>query len=127
MAACAALAPTGVLAADPPATAPAPVQASAPAGPSEKISTEIFSTLPFISDPKLSPDGKLIAAQVTIDGKTLVGIFDPATGKNKMLNPGKSVELNWFRWAGSDRVLISLGQTVPIYGEDFWLDPPARL
>lgn len=120
MAACAALAPTGVLAADPPATAPAPVQASAPAGPFEKISTEIFSTLPFISDPKLSPDGKLIAAQVTIDGKTLVGIFDPATGKNKMLNPGKSVELNWFRWAGSDRVLISLGQTVPIYGEDFW-------
>ncbi|GEN99303.1 peptidase S9 [Novosphingobium sediminis] len=128
MAAIAALAPAGAWAADPPAAAhapvpapvSAPVSASAPAGPAEKVSTEIFSQLPFISDPKLSPDGKLIAAQVTLGGKTLIGIFDPSTGKNKMLNPGKSLELNWIRWAGNDRVLISLGQTVPIYGEDFW-------
>ena len=120
MAAWTALFPVGALAADPPSAVQAPPAASAPAAPGEKISTDIFSQLPFISDPKLSPNGKLIAARVALGGKTLIGIFDPATGKNKMLNPGKSVELNWMRWAGNDRILISLGQTVPIYGDEVW-------
>jgi dipeptidyl aminopeptidase/acylaminoacyl peptidase len=120
LAACAGLAPVAALAADPPAAAAPTPAASGPAGPAERISTDVFSRLSFISDPKLSPDGKLIAARVALEGKTLIGVFDPATGKNKMLNPGKVVELNWFRWAGNDRILISLGQTVKLFGDEFW-------
>lgn len=120
MAAIAALAPAGAWAADPLAAAPTSAQPSALAGPPEKISTEIFSELPFISNPKLSPDGKQIGARVALNGKTLIGIFDPATGKSRMLNPGANLELNWFRWAGNNRILISVGEIVPWFDDDAW-------
>ena len=130
MAAISALAPVAALAADPtappvtppvaPPTAPAPAVVKAPAGPPAKIPTTILSQLPFISEPKLSPDGKQIAARVALKGDTLIGIFDPFTGKSRTLNPGKALELNWFRWAGNDRILISVGKIVPWDDDEAW-------
>lgn len=114
----AALAPVAVQAADP---APTPAAtATAPVAPPDKIPTTILSALPFLSSPRLSPDGKRIAAYVTIKGQKLLGIFTPETGASKMLNPGASLDLNWFRWAGNDRVLFSVGKTVNWDGDDAW-------
>ena len=108
-------------AADPaPAAAPAAPAPAAPASPPERIATSLLAKLPFISGPQLSPDGKLIAAYVTTNGQKLFGIFDPANGQTKILNPGETLDLNWFRWAGSNRVLISVGKTVPWDGDDAW-------
>ena len=134
MAAISALAPVAALAADPtaspapppapppaaPPAAAAPATVKAPAGPPDKIPTTILSQLPFISEPKLSPDGKRIAARVAFKGETLIGVFDPFTGKSRMLNPGKKLELNWFRWAGNDRILISVGEIVAWFDDDAW-------
>ena len=103
-------------AADPPAAA----QSAAPAAPPEQIPTSILSQLPFLSGPQLSPDGKHIAAYVTTKGEKLFGVFDPALGETKIISPGKKLEFNWFRWAGNDRVLISVGQSVPWDGDDAW-------
>jgi dipeptidyl aminopeptidase/acylaminoacyl peptidase len=120
----AALAPVAVLAADPGTPAPAPAAAApatkALAGPPDKIPTSILSALPFLTSPRLSPDGTRIAAYVTMKGQKLLGIFTLATGANKLLNTGEKVDLNWFRWAGNDNLLFSVGKTVPWDGDEAW-------
>jgi hypothetical protein len=115
------LAPVAAIAADPPAaasSAPAPAPAPARSGPPEKIATSLLGKLQFISQPQLSPDGLHIAAFVTVNNHTVVGIFDLAAGTNKLINAGEKLDMRWFRWAGNDRVLISIGKMVPWYGED---------
>lgn len=106
-------------AADPPA-APVPAANTLSSGPAARIPTSVLSNLPFISDPRLSPDGKQIAARVNTNGKNLIGIFNLDAGGNKLLNLGQTLDLNWFRWAGNDRVLLSLGKIVPWDGDDAW-------
>ncbi|MFM9936721.1 MAG: prolyl oligopeptidase family serine peptidase [Novosphingobium sp.] len=103
-----------------PATPPAPTPAKVPTGPPERISTSVLAQLSFISNPLLSPDGKHVAAYVNSDGRNLLGIFDLADGAPKLLNIGKSLDFNWFRWAGNDRVLLSVGKTVPWEGDEAW-------
>ncbi|WP_421853884.1 alpha/beta fold hydrolase [Novosphingobium sp.] len=114
-----ALAPLSAMAADVPPAAPA-AMATPQAGPPDKIPTAILSRLPFLSSPRLSPDGKRIAAYVTMKGKKLLSIFTPDTGASKLLNPGDSLDFNWFRWTGNDRVLFSVGKTVNWDGDDAW-------
>ncbi|MBX9883880.1 MAG: S9 family peptidase [Novosphingobium sp.] len=121
-----ALAPMAAFAADPPApaaaapaaAAPTPAAAPGPSSPPPQLPTSLLGKLQFISQPQLSPDGLHIAAFVTVNNHTVVGIFDLAKGTNKLINAGDKFDMRWFRWAGNDRVLISIGQMVPWYGED---------
>ncbi len=107
------LAPAAALAADPAVPAPAGAQP-------DKIPTAILSQLPFLSGPRLSPDGTHIAAYVTMKGQKLLGIFMPATGNTKLINTGQDLDINWFRWAGNNRMLFSVGKTVNWEGDDAW-------
>jgi dipeptidyl aminopeptidase/acylaminoacyl peptidase len=119
-----ALTPAGALAADPSPAASATTPATAttatptPASPPERIPTSVLGRLPFISGPKLSPDGQHIAAFVTVNNKTVVGIFDLTKGTNKLIDAGEKLDMRWFRWAGNDRLLISIGKMVSLMGED---------
>ncbi|MBX9665508.1 prolyl oligopeptidase family serine peptidase [Novosphingobium sp.] len=114
-----ALVPVAVLAADPPApVAATPTAALKADGSPALIPTTVLGKLPFISGPKLSPDGLHLAAFVTVANRTVVGIFDLATGSNKLLNAGEKLDMRWFRWAGNDRLLVSIGKMVPWFGED---------
>ena len=103
-----------------PAPAPAVPAKPAPGTPPERIPTSLLSKLPFLTNPKLSPDGKHVVAIVTLNSKQLVGIFDLTAGTNKVLNPGEKLDINWVRWAGNDRLLISLGSTVRWENDDAW-------
>ncbi len=109
-------------AADPPAAAPTSVPAPVKtlAGPPARIPTSVLAQLPFISRPRISPDGTRIAAYVNTNNQNLLGVFDLAGGEPKLLNMGKSLEIDWFRWAGKDRLLISVGKTVPWFGDEAW-------
>ena len=103
------------------ATVVAPAQAAAkaePASPPPRLPTSLLGKLPFVSNPKLSPDGTHLAAFVTLNNRSLIGVFDLAAGTNQLINPGEKLDLRWFRWAGNDRVLISVGSMVPWEGED---------
>lgn len=117
-----AITPATVMAADTPAPAPAApaAVAAAPAGQSGKIPTSVFAQLSFVTWPRLSPDGKRIAAYVNVKNKKLLGIFTLDGGGLKLFNPGEALELNWVRWAGNDRLLFSVGKTVPWDGDDAW-------
>ena len=79
-----------------------------------------FTTRAGLSEMKLSPDGNLIAAKaVTLDGKSRLVVLDAGTraGQHNLEIP-TATQLEWFRWAGNNRVVASLSQQTTIQGQD---------
>jgi len=109
----AALMPLGVAAQD---TAPA-AQSVAPTAPYDAA---VFARLPLIKGPKLSPDGQRILFSTQTGGRSLVAFRSVADGKITPINLPERLDLNWYRWAGNNRILISVSQTVQ------WFDSDAR-
>ena len=97
----------------------APAQAKPAADkPFQILPTTALAKLPFLANPKLSPDGTHVAARVILNNRELMAVFDLAAGTSKLINPGEKLDLNWYRWAGNDRVLISVGSMVPWLGDE---------
>lgn len=68
---------------------------------------------------RMSPDGAHIALVVKKDGKTILGVIDTVTGKSIANSAmGEKLELEWYRWAGSGRLLYSVSQIQSVEGED---------
>jgi dipeptidyl aminopeptidase/acylaminoacyl peptidase len=102
------------------AAALAPASATAQSvGAAGKISTAHFSQLPVIEQPLLSPNGKWIAARANAGGKTnivLINADHPRAQYRKIkLNEFKIAGL---RWAGNERLLLTVQATEKIGGED---------
>jgi len=79
-----------------------------------------FGALPVLTAPRLSPDGQRVAAKGLIRGKQMVIIVDISTDQRRMQTialPEKH-QLEWLRWAGNDRVLVSLSRAEELMGED---------
>jgi len=54
-----------------------------------------------------------------VDGKTSIAILDSEQRKLVFhLNVGEKDELEWFRWAGSERLLAAISSTSHLYGEE---------
>ena len=103
--------------------------AGVPAGdtvePVALIPIESFARLPEMSDPELSPDGKVVAAQRRSGGKQFLLIHQlfgkPEGGPStRSVDLGKS-SLNWLRWANDQYLVASVrllfeyrGNEVPI-------------
>jgi dipeptidyl aminopeptidase/acylaminoacyl peptidase len=85
------------------------------------IPTSVFAAHSPFSEARLSPDGKRIALKAVINGQTNIAIMDTSTKKvvDRRSLEDDSYELEWFRWAGNDRILFSLSGTSAIYGEDY--------
>lgn len=72
-----------------------------------------------IEDMTLSPDGKWIALRSTDAGKVSFAVINAETrqiGRRFSVPPKTS--LRWFRWAGNNKVLLSLSTTVLWQGGD---------
>lgn len=113
--------------ANPPATQPSTPAAAATASVlepvPEKLSVQAFSATPFMGDPKLSPDGKRVAARMNVNGSEAFGVFHvggKSAGAPKVISTGEHA-LRWFRWAGNDRVLISLGMITSWAGMELYM------
>jgi len=92
---------------------------SAQAAPPPRIPAEVFGRLPFIQSPEISPDGKTVAAKLSVQGRQLFA-FIPLTGEAPKVAPmPEKAQLNWFRWANADRALVSLWGTSSANGVDF--------
>ena len=79
-----------------------------------------FGALPAIGAPVIAPDGKLIAAKGLIKGKPVALIFETAIEGRKIRPipiPDKH-RIEWIRWAGSRRVLVSLSTAARVLDED---------
>ncbi|MFO1255967.1 MAG: S9 family peptidase [Sphingomonadaceae bacterium] len=94
----------------PPSAPAASAQAAQPTKRPARIATAAFTEASMIQNMRLSPDGKLIALRAkSEDGKVNLAILDAANRSTvaKMAMPEK-LELQWYRWAGNQRLLISM-------------------
>jgi dipeptidyl aminopeptidase/acylaminoacyl peptidase len=104
---------TGTRAQD--ATPPAPVAATTPPP------VEVFAKLPFISRPTLSPDGKLIATQVAINGQLKLAIVPiDDVSKTKLINLG-AFDLNGWTWVNNDWLVVRIGEMQPVEGDHWYV------
>jgi len=86
-----------------------------------RISAEDFGALPFLSAPKLSPDGSKVLARVFIEGerRLLVLGLTPET-KSLTHTYFESRDLLWYRWAGNNRVVLGWGESTHYEGEEVY-------
>ena len=82
---------------------------------------EDFAALPFMEGPRLSPDGTRVASKIAVRG-TLYFAVTPLFGgaKPSLLQAGES-DINWWRWVNDDWLVLGIGDTVKIEGEDFYV------
>lgn len=108
------LAPLAALSAQP-AGLPAAVPARPPLLP-----TAAFAARSGLSGMKLSPDGNRIALKaVASDGKTRLAVLDANTKKVvRNLEIPAIKQLEWLRWAGNNRIVISLSQLGRFFGDE---------
>ena len=84
-----------------------------------RIPIEAIGRRPFLEAPRLSPDGTLIAATVDVQGTpalAVLNLFDRSKDM-RMIGVG-DYEIRWYRWAGNDKLLISLLMDGKYYGYD---------
>lgn len=103
------------------ACAAMPVGAASAADPDSAIPTAAdFGALPTITAPVISPDGKMIAAKGLAQGTPVVFLFDTER-ENRTITPmpvPDKYRIEWVRWAGSRRLLISLSAKTTLFDED---------
>jgi dipeptidyl aminopeptidase/acylaminoacyl peptidase len=87
------------------------------------ISAADFGALPFMVEPKMSPDAKHVATTAHVNGKKLLVILSlgPKTGPMRSFTMPGNWELVWYRWAGNDRVLVSIGHSQLFYGDQVYV------
>jgi dienelactone hydrolase len=75
-----------------------------------KIAVEDFAKLPFITGPELSPNGKFIAATLSVEGRSVFGvisIFDKAS-KPTLIGLPEGVSLQSYRWVNDDWLVVTI-------------------
>lgn len=82
---------------------------------------EDFAALPFMVGPLLSPDGTRVASRIAANG-TLYFAVAPlfGGGKPSLFKTGDG-DINWWRWVNDEWLVLGLGDTVKIQGEDFYI------
>lgn len=102
-------------------------QVSPPAAPAEPakapvtLSAEMFAAPPFMDDPELSPNGRFLAARMSVDGKQVLAIFplyDKSIGTKSLSIGDGETSVDWWRWVNDEWLLIGLSATVKLEGDD---------
>jgi dipeptidyl aminopeptidase/acylaminoacyl peptidase len=89
----------------------------------DKYPVEAFGTRPFLTDPELSPDGSMMAATVDANGKPALAVLNllkQGKDRSRVVGIGES-KILWYRWAGSDQLLIGLLIEGKFYGYDVYV------
>jgi len=87
------------------------------------ISAADFGALPFMVGPKMSPDAKHVVTEAHVNGGKRLVILELGAkpGPSHSFHmPGKW-ELVGYRWAGNDRVLVSIGHSDVLFGDDVYV------
>jgi dipeptidyl aminopeptidase/acylaminoacyl peptidase len=95
------------------------VQAAQPLA--DAVPVEVFAMLPSIERPKLSPDGRKVAAKVATNGTQLL-LVRPLFGDGKptALAEGNS-DINWWDWVNDDWLVVGIGDDQVLYDEDVYI------
>ncbi|UVO51531.1 S9 family peptidase [Sphingomonas sp. SUN019] len=95
------------------------VDAETPAPPARHTVAD-FAQLPLVENPTLSPDGTQIAAKIAIRGTQYFAIL-PVDGSPKRMVALGDNDLNWWRWVNDDWLVIGIGQTTDVQGDDWYI------
>lgn len=100
----------------------APAQAAEPPPSSERppiIPASAFASPELFGSVRLSPDGKRIAFRTTESGRSHLVVVEAATRDLVFrVSIGQKEELEWFRWAGNDRILVSASAVGTLFDEE---------
>lgn len=81
------------------------------------IPTAHFAAHSAYKDFAMSPDGAHLAIKRVYEGKTDLLVIDAATQEpRKLYNVGEELDLDWFRWAGPDKLIFSMSALGSYYG-----------
>lgn len=80
----------------------------------------VFAKLPLINGPKLSPNGQRILFSTQSGARKFVAFRGVTDSKLNPIPMPDRFYLNWYRWAGNNRILISVSRNV------LWNDSEAR-
>ncbi|MEE9434704.1 MAG: prolyl oligopeptidase family serine peptidase [Sphingorhabdus sp.] len=72
------------------------------------ISTDVFTAPGKMVRPKLSPDGRQMVYREQVDGEKFLTVKGVDQGSAVQIATPKQVRVNWYRWAGNQRILLSL-------------------
>ena len=86
----------------------------------DAVPVEVFAALPGIDGPKLSPDGRKVAAKIEIDGQQYL-VVQPLFGGGQptALAQGR-VDINWWKWVNDDWLVVGVGDDINLYGYDLY-------
>jgi hypothetical protein len=106
-----------------PTTQAQPSVAAAAEKARQLISAADFGALPFMIRPKLSPDAQRVASEAYIKGNRSLAILKlfPKTAATHTFAIPPKWDLLWYRWAGNDRVLISVGRSDLLFGDEVYV------
>ena len=95
-------------------------QAAAAARPAPRPVAD-FAALPFMSGPKLSPDGTKVASKIAVAGELYLAV-SPLFGDSKprLIRAGGS-DINWWSWVNDGWLVIGIGDTVKVHFDDFYV------
>ena len=101
-------------------TSPA-AEVGKPAGDDQapRITTRAFAQRGSFRDIELSPEGDKIAVWREVDGKPTILVLDTDTLQLvARLNVGEEQGIEWFRWAGNEKLLISVSAVDSYFGSE---------
>jgi dipeptidyl aminopeptidase/acylaminoacyl peptidase len=107
-----------------PTTEAQPSVAAAAEKARQLISAADFGALPFIIRPSLSPDAQRIATEAYGNGQKVLTIIQLSATKTTAAHSFKiptKWDLLWYRWAGNDRVLVSVGHQDILFGDEVYV------
>lgn len=82
---------------------------------------EDFAALPFMGEPRLSPDGTKVASKLAVRGELFLSVM-PLFGDGKpiLIRAGET-DINWWSWVNDDWLVVGVGDTVKVQFEDFYV------
>lgn len=110
-----------------PAAAVAQTAASAVPAAAATIPVERFAQLPFFESPVLSPDGTRIAARITDGGAERIGIWPVRAEGQRQHRTVPAANVVSYRWAGDNRLLVTITNLILIVGFTFTAVPVRRV
>jgi len=85
------------------------LMATSGAAVAKEMPVEAFAALPSFSQARLSPDGTKIAYSVSLKGRKHVVVQTLDGQERKLIAPSKDWELNSYRWANENTVIVNTG------------------
>lgn len=77
---------------------------------SAEVSADVaaYASMPQFSDIEISPDGKKIAALVTIQGKRAIYTLEIGSGQPRLMAANESWHLTWIDWVDNRYVIVGI-------------------